>query len=290
MKNLQIGLSTFALAQAIRSGFMDIPTAINWMADQGADHVEIVPVNVELDQQPQLVERIRETAERRNIQLSHLCIGTNFINKNGAERKSELERLIRHIDIVHQLGIKAMRHDVAWRPMEKSGVDQFESDLPMLVGICAEAADYAAQYGIVTSIENHGFYLSSSERVLRFIHEVNRPNFKLTIDIGNFLFAGEDPLHGVKRTIPHASMIHLKDFLLRSPDSCVGEGFRDLPCGRRFRSTILGHGDLSVTAIMRAIQQSDYNGSLSIEFNGIEDSLVASRVSLENARRMWKEA
>lgn len=69
------------------------------------------------------------------------------------------------------------------------------------------------QYGITTTIENHGFNVQSSDRVQRVIHEVDRPNFKTTLDVGNFLCIDEDPLVGVKKNLKYAKNSPFKRFL-----------------------------------------------------------------------------
>ncbi|MDF2721663.1 MAG: xylose isomerase protein [Paenibacillus sp.] len=287
---MKIGLSTFALAKAIRSGQLSVVEAIQWTADNGGDFVEIVPVGFDLEQEPGLIEPMRAKAAEAGIELAHYCIGASFVGKSDQEWQDEVDRVKRHVDIVHQLGMKAMRHDAASRPLAQCGLDYFEADLPAIVEASRIIADYAAGYGITTSIENHGLYVEASERVRRVIRLVDRPNFKTTIDIGNFLFAGEDPLSAVQKNLPVASMVHLKDFFVRPPGFNAGEGFKPLPNGSTFRSTIFGHGDLNVRQMMRAIKHSDFNGLLSLEFNGIEDCLLASRIGLANAKRIWDEA
>lgn len=287
---MKIGLSTYALHQAVSTQRLTVLDAIQWIADNGGDQIEIASgFLVNLEEQPELIELIRQKSIDVGLPISHYCVGANFSNKTESEWAREVERVKRHVDICQQLGIKKMRHDVANRPIEQCGVKYFEQDLPRMVKAAQQIADYAAEYGITTSIENHGYFMASSERVLRVIHLVDRTNFKMTIDIGNFLIAGEDPLSAVKKCLRAASMIHLKDNLLRDRSANPGEGFRPLPNGNYYRSTILGHGDMNVRAIIQAIKQSNYDGLFSLEFGGIEDCLLASRIGMANAKRFWNE-
>ncbi len=92
-----------------------------------------------------------------------------------------------------------MRHDVAFRPKNECSIARFESDLELLVHACRTIADYAAQYGITTSVENHGFFVQASDRVQRLIEAVGRANYKTTMDIGNFMCVDEDPVAAVKK-------------------------------------------------------------------------------------------
>lgn len=287
---MQIGLSTFALAGAIKNGQLTVVEAIQWIADNGGDFVEIVPAGFSLVKEPDLIGQIRERAADNGIRVAHYCVGAKFNDKTDQEWQQEVDKVKRHVDIARELGADMIRHDAASRPPEQCGLAYFEADLPAIVEGCREIADYAAARGMTTSIENHGLYLEASERVQRVIRLVDRPNFKTTIDLGNFLFAGEEPLSAVQNNLPFANVIHLKDFLIRRPGANPGEGFHPLPDGRYYRHTLFGHGDLDVREIMRAIKQSGFSGLLSHEFNGIEDCLLASRIGLANARRMWEEA
>lgn len=38
--------------------------------------------------------------------------------------------------------------------------------------------------GVTASIEDHGFFMNSSERVKRLLQAVDSPNFKMTLDVG----------------------------------------------------------------------------------------------------------
>ncbi len=41
--------------------------------------------------------------------------------------------------------------------------------------------------------------------------------------------------------------------------------------------------------VLRVIKDNGYDGYLSVEFEGMEDSRRASKLSLDNLRRMWNE-
>lgn len=61
-------------------------------------------------------------------------------------------------------------------------------------------ADYAAQFGITTTIENHGFSVQASDRVQRVLHAADL-NFKMKLDIGNFMYVDENPIISVMKNL-----------------------------------------------------------------------------------------
>lgn len=288
---MKVGLSTYSLQQALNRGDMTVLDAIRFIAEQGGEHVEIVPMGYSLVDQPELIGQIRETAAEVGIDISNYAIGANFVALESEEAlEQEIRNVMKHVDIAATLGVTRMRHDVAFRPAHEGTVPQFETDLPIIVQACRRIADYAAERGITTSLENHGYYVQSSERVRRVLHETARDNFKTTLDVGNFLCVDEDPVSAVKNNIPYASMVHAKDFYLRPESRNPGEGWFQTAHGNYLRGAIVGHGDIDMYGVFRVLKQSGYDGYISVEFEGMEDCRTASRIAMDNVRRLWEEA
>ncbi|KPV55724.1 sugar phosphate isomerase [Paenibacillus sp. A3] len=287
---MKLGLSTYSLYRAIDKKELTVTEAIRWIADNGGEHVEIVPIGYDLTDNPGLIEDILKTADQAGLDISGYAVGANFVQATPEAYELEIEKTMRQVDIARDLGVKRMRHDVASRPIPETTIRQFEADLPRLVEACRRIADYAAQFDIVTSVENHGFYLQASDRVLRLVHEVDRANFKTTLDIGNFLCVDEDPVSAVSNNIPFASMVHLKDFYRRPSYRNPGEGWFKSTHGNFLRGAIVGQGDIDMPEVIRVLKASGYDGYLSVEFEGMEDPRTGSRIAMDNVRRLWQEA
>jgi sugar phosphate isomerase/epimerase len=190
------------------------------------------------------------------------------------------------VDIAVELGASRMRHDVINRPRDQTTLERFEQDLGTAVDACREVADYAARAGVTTSLENHGFHFQGSDRVLRLVNAVARPNFGVTLDVGNFLCADESPLDAVRRLIGHATMVHFKDFYVRRFDRNPGEGWFETRAGNHLRGAIVGHGDLDIPAIFRIVRSSYGGDCVSVEFEGMEECKLGSRLGMETLRRL----
>ena len=50
--------------------------------------------------------------------------------------------------------------------------------------------------------------MNGSERVRRLLYLVDQPNFKTTLDVGNFLSVDENPVVAVAANAPYASIVH----------------------------------------------------------------------------------
>lgn len=220
---MKLGISTYSLHSAFSTGELTLEGVIETIADLGAEHAEIVPLGINLVENPELIDQIVRTAAGRGLELSNYAIGANFAGLETAERQREVERVKREVDVCAALGIKKMRHDVA--SSEDLSITHFLEELPRLAEACREIADYAAGLGITTSVENHGYFIQHSDRVQALVHAVGRDNFRTTLDIGNFLCADENPLIAVTNNIKLASMVHFKDFYIRPQDRQPGEGW-----------------------------------------------------------------
>ncbi len=289
---MKIGLSTYSLLNAITAGEMDVLDVVQWIADNGGEHMEIVPYGFTLVDNLELADAVREKAKEVGIELSNYSLPGNFVHETEAEFEAEVERLKEHVDLINRMGIKHMRHDVIafTLPPEKRTIAHFEKSLPKIVEGSRLIADYAAQFGITTTIENHGSAVQHSDRVQRVIEAVDRPNFKTTLDIGNFLCVDEDPIVGVKKNLPYASLVHFKDFYFRPyyQDPGAGKWFRTSN-DNYLRGSIVGQGDINIREIVKLIKDSGYDGNITLEFEGMEECREASKIGMDNIKRFWAE-
>jgi sugar phosphate isomerase/epimerase len=290
---MQLGFSTWCFHKQLGDASMSILDVIDWIAASDGTHMEIATVafaadmggdDSPLDQNPELVAAIKKHAADKGVTLSGMCMGAQFLDLDPQAYSAEMERVKRHLGVCDELGIKYLRHDVA--PWGKHAKDQaeFEACLPILAGASKEIAKYAAQYGITTSVENHGMFMNGSERVRRLIYLVDEPNFKTTLDIGNFMCVDEDAYAATIQNLPYASVVQLKDFFVR--DFEPGPGWLATAGGHWLLGSIVGHGDLDIRRILGAVKASGFDGFLSIEFEGLEDSALGAAKSAANINRI----
>jgi len=281
------GVSTYSLAGALHSGDLTVATLIDYIAEIGGEHVEIVPIGYSLSDNPELIDVIKAQALKNGLDISNYAIGANFLTEDTAAYEQEITRVKSEVDIAAQLSVKLMRHDVASTPDVSIG--HFNAVLPRLAEACAQVADYAAEFGITTSVENHGYFIQNSDRVQALVQAVNRPNFRTTLDIGNFMCADENPVAAVRNNLPFASIVHIKDFYLRPSYRNPGEGWFPTTAGNYLRGAIAGQGDVDMWEVLRIIKASGYDGYLSLEFEGLEECRKGTRFGLHTLRRIWEE-
>jgi sugar phosphate isomerase/epimerase len=257
-------------------GEMDLIAVLDWVAASPAGHLEIAALDGEyyLDHD----EVVRETA-------THAAdIGVPIVNYlvSGDLRTAddkEIDRLRRQLDVAHQFGARIFRHDVApwaWREQDPG---EFESTFEQVVIGCRAVADHAASLGVVSTIENHGFFMNGSDRLARLVHAVDRPNFRVTLDLGNGLCVGEVPGKTAAGLIDIAASVGVKDFHIRR--TAPGDGWLQTLAGDYLLGTISGHGDLDLAGLL-ALVSAHPELPVSLEFEGLEPPLQAIERSLKN--------
>ena len=297
---MKLGMSCYCLDPAMAAGRMTIDDVIDYAVAHGCEHIEFVPfhlafVTPEQELDLELIEHVRKKCESAGIEISTYSVNADLLKTDPAEEAKEIERVKRHIDAAQKLGLSRMRFDVASfrRPFSTNTIYNFNQEFPQMVRNGTLLCDYAAERGITIVMENHGFFINGSDRVLRLIEAINRPNLKMTVDVGNFLCVDEDPVAAVKRCLPLAEMIHLKDFYIRKkellPDqtemfNCNNGSWFETMGGKMLRGAILGQGDVDIWEILRTIKHSGFDGYISLEFEGMEVCEQGAEISLAMAK------
>jgi sugar phosphate isomerase/epimerase len=291
-QKIALGVSSYSFQQRLSAGEMNLLDVIDWIAASDAEHLELAVLSDDSDSpipnvasDPEFVDAVRTASDSAGIVLSNLAVSAQFWSTEPVDLTAAITRVKAYVDLAEQLGIAQMRHDVvAHRGLPGDDTPLFEKALPDIVEASKEVAQYAATKGVTTSLENHGFFVQSADRIRRIVHAVDEPNFKTTLDVGNFVCVDEDPAAVVRENLPYAMIVHLKDFYIRDTDP--GEGWFRSRGGKYLRGAIVGNGDIDLASVAKSIAESGYQGYASIEFEGVEDCLLGIERGLANARRL----
>ncbi|MFW5835964.1 MAG: sugar phosphate isomerase/epimerase family protein [bacterium] len=104
------------------------------------------------------------------------------------------------------------------------GYDGWQRHLDSIIAKLRELAPRAEALGIRIGIENHQD--ADSADLVRVCETVGSPNVGVTLDAGNPLAVGEDPIEFATRILPYLVDIHLKDYRM----ILTNEGYRLVHC------------------------------------------------------------
>jgi len=285
---MKLGVSSYSFSRLMANNTLTLLEVIHKAKEMGFDVIEFSGLKLPEGEKPEsFAEKVREECARVGIEVGNYTIGADFINGSNGNLDDEIERLKGEVRIAKILGSPGMRHDATRGfPRGYVGPKGFDDALPILIKGCRAVTEYAESLGIRTMVENHGFFVQDSERVEKLANGVNHKNFGLLVDIGNFLCADEDPAKAVGRVAPYAFHVHVKDFHVK-PGTAVnpGTGWFNSRAGNYLRGAIIGHGDVPVLQCLRILKKAGYDGTISIEFEGMEDPILGISVGLENLKK-----
>lgn len=284
---MKIAVSSYSFSQAMRDGRMTIMDVIPKAKEMGYEGVEIVRGGWSDEEMRAMAPKLKAQSEEYGMPIIAYMVGADFI-RNGLD--AEVGRLKREAEVAALLGAPRMRHDSTGGRDANDNPVSVEEALPIVAEGYRRVTEFAAGLGVHTMIENHGYFFQDACRVKKLIETVNHPNFGWLMDMGNFMCADENSAIALGNALPYAAHVHAKDFLFKSGDGeNPGEGFFGTRAGNYLRGAIIGQGVVPVKQCLRLLKRANYDGWISLEFEGMEDCITGCRVGLDNLRRMCSE-
>lgn len=282
---MKYALSIYSLSREVKKGNLDWFGVMDKAKELGFDGIEFIE-SAFPDKNPcvDTAEKYKEYADKIGIEIANLTVPADVVYGEDI-----CEKLCRWVDVAKALGVKTMRHDICGGIKDRT-YQGYGDIVPKAAKTIRKVTEYAKQNGIKTMTENHGFFSQDSDRVELLVNTVANDNFGLLLDMGNFLCADENPSTAFGRCAPYAFYVHAKDFIVKSgSDTNPGKSFFVTRGGNYLRGTVVGHGNVPVKACLLALKKVNYDGWISIEFEGLEDPCEAVSLGLENLKRYVSE-
>lgn len=281
---MKIGVSSYSFSKYISQGKLDWISVIKKAADMGFDGMEYIglPGETQADRIA-LAEKIKAEAAACGIELSAYAVGGSLLCDTCEAQQKEVDKLKEEIDIAEVLGVKLFRYDVIYK---LPGGMSFEAVLRKVAPAMKQLAEYGREKGILTMIENHGQAFQDYDRIEKIYDAVDHENFRLLLDIGNFMCADQDNVFCVSRLAHLAAHVHLKDF-----KTCdfYSEGSKEGWFGTRGGNYLLGvavgDGDAKTKQCVKILKNAGFDGYLDIEFEGPTDCVEGIARGLEFYRK-----
>ena len=282
---MKIGVSSYSFSHYRKETGCDYLKICSLAAEMGYDAIEFIDLLPEISGKSPLdtAKEIADCTAKLGLTVAAYTVGANLL---ADDPTAEIARLKGCVDVARALGAPVMRHDCCWGP--RKGVrytwqDAIAETAPRI----REITEYAFQNGVITCTENHGTFMQDSNRDETLIRTVNHPNYGWLVDIGNFICADEDSLHALGTAVPYAVHAHIKDFLWKKgTEPNPGKGWFKSRGGNYVRGTIVGNGVIPVAQCVGMLKNAGYDGTVSVEFEGLEENLPALEISLEYLKNL----
>jgi L-ribulose-5-phosphate 3-epimerase len=272
----RIGVSTYSFWQFKNADLRDVEKCIDLAADMGFDGVELLQKQM-TDESPAALQRIKRHAFRLGLDLMGFSTHQSFMYPDKAERKKNVDLVVRQIETAYALGIPTVRVNTGtWRTskdfdelMKNKGIEPplpghtDEEGFGWVIDGYGQCLKTAEKCGVTLGLENHWGLGRTPEGVLRVVTALDSPWLQVTVDTGNFL---EEPYPKLEMIAPHAILVQAKTYY-----------------GGGLWYTL----DLDYDRIAALLRRANYRGYISLEFEGREDPRTAVPKSLALLRKAF---
>jgi sugar phosphate isomerase/epimerase len=264
--------------QLVRDRTMTVFDWIEMAADLPIDGLELYDgFLASLDES--YLEKVRQALARRHLAMPMLCCSPDFTRPGADERRQEIAREQRLIEVTAILGGHSCRVLSGQRRPEVTRAQ----GVRWVVECIKELLPYAAEKKVVLALENHykdnywqyPEFAQKRDVFLEIVNQIDSPWFGVQYDPSNAIVAGEDPLELLESVKRRVVTMHASDRFLK-PGHTLEELRRiedSVGYAAILSHGVIGQGLNDYPRIFRLLREVGYQGWVSIEdgLNGLEE-------------------
>jgi sugar phosphate isomerase/epimerase len=278
---MQLSGYTYSLASLLDARKIDTAGIIRFYRQLGVDAVEITDGYVRQEEMPAIAKALSET----KIRIASCDLVCNVNADDPGERAARVEKL--HADLRRWAELGARTALIIPGPPRDD--IPHDTSRQRFADALRESVSVAERVGITLTVANVGWQpvvYGTSDQVLGICRAVG-PQLKVTYDVGNYLLAGEDNLQALQRVAPLMVHVHFKDWKIVPPP---GPGAYPGKDGRLYEGEILGEGILNLPEALEHLRRLNYQGCVSVEYEGTGEPLEAARRGVAYVRSLLDAA
>jgi len=261
---MKLSVTIYSLHNSIQKGDMDVKGFIEYCGGLGIPAVDLGYFwKDEESEIPQAIEWLKAS----NLVLPAYITSNDFTKQDGGERAEQVEKVTRAIDAAKQMGAPVLRVFAGngWPGATFAEVQDW------VIDCMKQATSYAEEKGIALGLENHGRLCGTIDAIRTIVEGVNSPQLGVTLDMGNWVGAGEDPVEAAGAFAQKTVHVHVKDVKRE---------------GDRTRSCVVGEGFVDIAGCARILKEASYQGYYSLEYEAAEEEKIGVPKSLEGMKRV----
>jgi sugar phosphate isomerase/epimerase len=208
---------------------------------------------------PEYLAHLKGKCTRLGLDVSGTAVGNNFCTSDPAKLRREIQSVKNWVEYASRLGAKTIR--IFAGNMDKG--DTEEKARARCVEAIQEACDYAAKYGVILALENHGGIVATIDQMLTVVQAVKHDWFGVNWDTGNFISA--DPYADLTRLAPYAVTVQIKTEIQRT--------------GQKKEESDLKR-------LIGILRTADYRGYVALEYEAVEDPKTAVPRNIETLKKL----
>jgi L-ribulose-5-phosphate 3-epimerase len=254
-----------------------IEKVIDEAAKVGVEGIDILHRQMESEDNA-YIQKLKKHAFVNDIAFTCLSIHQSFVSPDKEFLAKEIEHTKRCIELAARMGIPCLRlNSGRWGTiksfdelMKARGVEPIlpgyteDDGFKWCIDSIQQCLPTAEQHGVLLALENHWGLCSTPEGQLRIKKAIDSPWLGIMMDTGNFL---ENPYDKLEMLAPYTNFVQAKTYY----------------GGGEWYSL-----DLDYKRIISILRKVNYQGYISLEFEGKEDAGIAVPKSIEMLREAMK--
>ena len=250
-----------------------IEKVIDEAAKLGVEGVDILHMQME-GEYNRYIQELKRRAYLNGIAFTCLSIHQGFVFADKEERQKNIDKTKHCIELAAKMGIPCLRlNSGRWNTiksfddlMKNRGIEPIlpgyteDDGFKWCIDSIQQCIPTAEEYGVLLALENHWGLCSTPEGQLRIYKEINSPWLGILMDTGNFL---ENPYSKLEMIASYASFVQAKTY--------YGGG-------------VWYELDLDYKRILEILKKVNYQGYISLEFEGKENANTAVSKSIKMLR------
>jgi len=148
-----------------------------------------------------------------------------------------------------------------------------------------ECLDLMERASFTFNMENRGgsqaLVTGRSEHIKEMVEAVGSPKFRVTLDTGNFVAAGEDPVSALDVLASYVIHVHWKDMKF------IGASEAERADPVKYSAGVIGEGDTDLAAVAKRLAEMGYDGFVSLEVTGCQEDRERLVRSIEVTRNQF---
>jgi sugar phosphate isomerase/epimerase len=269
---IKLSISSYSYWHFAKEKF-PIEKVIDEAAKLGVEGIDILHRQMESEDN-KYIQELKRRAYLNGITFTCLSIHQSFVSPDKEFLQKEIEHTKKCIELAAKMAIPCMRLNTGrWNTitsfddlMKNRGVEPIlpgyteDDGFKWCIDSIQQCLPKAEEFGVLLALENHWGLGSTPEGLLRIKKAIDSPWLGILMDTGNFL---ENPYSKLEMIAPDTSFVQAKTY--------YGGG-------------VWYSLDLDYKRIFDILKKANYQGYVSLEFEGKEDAFTAVSKSIDMLR------
>ena len=272
---MKVAISMRSVHEPLLRGDMRIIDFIKYAASLAVDGVELD--DAYLHGAGADFTEIQEVLRETGLEVSCYDIDHQAEGLKGKARQQALEKIKAELVIAKSFGARYVK--IVGGAFDSSvTAGDVEVLILQLVDMILPALQGTDLTLVIENPESSEFH---SEHLARLLHQIDHPQVKAGFNMANAFVAGEDP---------RLALEYLKDQIVHVRIVDVRLAYRDEePQSGSYVGCVVGLGLVPLEKLFAVLRAQGYQGWISLEFTGLEDSYFGTEASLKNLRQYLEE-